>query len=100
GTERVYPFCDYTVTSDSKWNYAFESSLEPEYSESEIGECPFSAEGAPCHITVNAREIPWIKEFGRCRPRPESLEPVSDTVRIELIPYGCTHLRMTELPMI
>ncbi len=100
GTERVYPFCDYKVTTPDTWGYAFSSELSPELVLREPGRYIFSAEGAPCSIFVNAFEIPWEKEYGRCAERPSSHLPSQAPKRIELIPYGCTHLRMTELPVI
>ena len=45
-------------------------------------------------------QIPWNEENGACTPKPESLKPLAPPVELELIPYGCTTLRMTEMPMI
>lgn len=100
GTPRVYPFCDYRLDAGSAWNYAFVRNGTVRYEERDCGEYPFSPEGTPCALFAEVYEIPWTKEFGRCRNRPDSLEhdPVRHTV--EFIPYGCTDLRMTELPML
>ena len=42
--------------------------------------------------------LDWKEENGVCRPAPESEEPVGEPVKIKLVPYGCTTLRMTEMP--
>lgn len=42
--------------------------------------------------------LDWRKEGGICSEKPESLEPVGEPVKKRLYPYGCTTLRMAEMP--
>lgn len=44
--------------------------------------------------------IDWKMENGMCREQPESVKPVGEPVKKRLYPYGCTTLRMTEMPEI
>ena len=100
GTPRVYPFCDYRVEAESPWNYALVKGGRMTYEEREPGAYPFSPDGAPCAIHAEMYEIPWTKEYGRCRNRPDSTRHDAKRHVVEWIPYGCTNLRMTELPML
>ena len=46
-------------------------------------------------------EIPWNYKKGYnyvCKERPESTIPVSKAEKKVFKPYGCTTLRMTEMP--
>lgn len=48
------------------------------------------------------KRIAWGYESGFesvCEKAPASREPISDEAEIELYPYGCAKLRMTELPL-
>jgi uncharacterized protein len=67
------------------------------FEERDIGGCPFSPEGAPVIAKAKGRSIPWGKARGAAAPAPSGPAegPVQD---IQLIPYGCTNLRMTEIP--
>lgn len=38
-------------------------------------------------------------QHGVCAVAPESREPMAASEKLRLIPYGCTPLRMTEMPM-
>ena len=38
-------------------------------------------------------------QHGVCAVAPESCEPMAAPEKLHLIPYGCTTLRMTEMPM-
>jgi hypothetical protein len=64
---------------------------------------PFSPEGAPVVARVRGRVVAgWTLEHGAAAPPPPSpLAPdrlAGDERDLELIPYGCTNLRTTELP--
>jgi len=102
GVERKFPYCDYELIPESDWNYAFsDSSLQKE--EHGVGEIPFSESMPPVTVTTKVRQIPWGLEDGYetvCAKLPESRVPVSDACDAVLIPYGCTKLRMTELPVL
>lgn len=98
-TEHVFPYCDYEIRAASPWNYAYTS--EPYgYKENEIGQIPFSPEDAPAEMTAKAIRIPWSSRNGVCAEVPDSLEPVSEEEEIRLIPYGCTSIRITEIPFL
>ena len=97
GVERKFPYCDYEILPQSPWNYAllsdrFRLELRP------VGECPFSPEGAPAELWAVMAPIPWSSKNGICSPVPDSLEPEGEPREVRMIPYGCTNLRMTELP--
>ena len=99
----------YEVTSPSAWNFALIHHMfqNPEQyfevSEREIKGYPWSVEGAPVSISVKAVTMPlWHEYNGSAGPISYSGQWVKDygeETFIELIPYGCTTLRITEFPV-
>ena len=68
-----------------------------------VSAIPFSGEEPPVTVKAQVKQINWGMAEGYetvCAKVPESLEPVSAAREIELYPYGCAKLRMTELPVI
>lgn len=98
GVERKYPYCDYYIYPQSKWNYALAND-KFELSEQEF-DAPFNPENPPITLSAELVEIEWDFNCGHCDRLPKSIKPLSDIQRIKLIPYGCTNLRMTEIPFI
>lgn len=102
---RELPHGDWEIYPTSPWNYALkvdESTLETDvrFEQGEVGERPFSPEGAPVKARVKARRLPgWELVNGSAGDTPaspaESAEPEEE---VTLLPYGCTNLRVTELP--
>ena len=98
GVERKFPYCDYKLWPRSDWAFAF-AEKQATYGEKEPGEYLFSPEGAPTCLRVAVAPIAWESKNGVCSPYPASAVPTGETRMLEFIPYGCTMLRMTELPM-
>jgi len=102
GVVRKFPYCDYELMAESEWQYGF-SSTELTYIEKDEYKSAF-ATGAPlCAIKAKVKPIKWgmLKGFKYVPAKyPASRTPVGDEVEIELIPYGCAKLRMTELPIL
>ncbi len=100
--ERKFPYCDYEYIPKSEWNYAF-SALELKLNQKSISDIPFSSENPPVTLTAKMKQIPWglaERHENVCAKVPQSRTPISDEVEIELYPYGCAKLRMTEMPII
>lgn len=99
GVTRKYPYCDYEIIPKSKWNYAFAAD-DFQINENNFDH-PFSAENPPLSIDASMYEINWGEnnEFPNvCPAIPAERKPLGKAVKIKLIPYGCTNLRMTEIP--
>jgi hypothetical protein len=101
GVPRKFPYCDYDLTPTTAWNYGFAGGLKPgklKLQSCKTGEMPFSPEGAPVWVEAEMVKIPWSSKNGICTPAPDSLKLIGKPEKKKLIPYGCTNLRMTEMP--
>ncbi|MDD3244418.1 MAG: hypothetical protein PHD32_11985, partial [Eubacteriales bacterium] len=98
GVERRFPYCDYELFPTGEWNYAFTGA---EFTAAEKPfDLPFSAVRPPVTLTATLTPIRWEMENGACTPQPAGRTPLGAAVEKELIPYGCTSLRMTEMPLV
>ena len=102
GVERKFPYCDYQFIPQTPWNYAFaDNDFSVKFNG--VGDIPFSQESPPVTIKVNMQQINWGLKFpyrSVARKTPKSRNPISKVQNIELCPYGCAKLRMTEMPIL
>lgn len=103
----------YEYRATSPWNYALlqvpDGKIQEQYVFSRNGDgvaaFPWNEENAPCSIRTEAvRFLSWKEYNGMAGPLPYSImfrpRTSKEKETIELIPYGCTVLRITEFPMI
>jgi len=102
GVERKFPYCDYQFIPKNSWNYGYvDGNFEVSFKS--VGDVPFSQDRPPITIKANMQKIDWGLKFpykSVCRKTPKSSNPISEVQQIELCPYGCARLRMTEMPVI
>ncbi|MDO4847223.1 MAG: glycoside hydrolase family 127 protein [Clostridiaceae bacterium] len=101
GVERKFPYCDYELIPQGKWNYGFSNDMLSATFNG-VGDVPFSQSNPPVTVTANMKRIHWGHRFmfpTMCAKTPKSTKPISKETKIELIPYGCAKLRMTEMPI-
>ncbi|MBP3446437.1 MAG: glycoside hydrolase family 127 protein [Clostridia bacterium] len=102
GVERKFPYCDYELIPTSDWNYAY-CSTAVEAERNGAGDVPFSQSEPPVTLRALMKKIKWGTRYGFktvCAKVPKSLEPLGEAEYMQLIPYGCAKLRMTEMPLI
>ncbi|MFR8466703.1 beta-L-arabinofuranosidase domain-containing protein [Eisenbergiella tayi] len=99
GVERKAPYCDYEFTPVSDWNYGF-CSESFEISHGMIGDYPFSVEEPPVCLKTKMVKVPWEEKYGVCAVEPSERKAMGEPEEKVLQPYGCTNLRMTEMPYI
>lgn len=99
GVERKAPYCDYEMFPVSDWNYGF-CADEFERVRDEIGEYPFSVEHPPVKLRTKMAKVLWKEENRICSAVPEGRTALGEAEEKELQPYGCTNLRMTEMPRV
>ena len=100
--ERKFPYCDYEYIPASDWNYAYYGT-DFEFEKRDISKIPFSSQNPPVVMKAYVKQIEWGFEDGYetvCAKTPISRTPIGERKEMELYPYGCAKLRMTELPIV
>jgi hypothetical protein len=101
------PHADWEVYPTTDWNYGLvldpkrpDSSIQ--VSVNEISKVPFSNEAAPVTLQVKGKRIPhwFLKDNSADEPPSSPVRVEGESVPIELIPYGCARLRITEFPVV
>jgi hypothetical protein len=102
GVERKFPYCDYQFIPTTPWNYAF-ADTEFEIKHHNVGDIPFSQNNPPITVKAKMHQVEWGLKFpykSIARKTPKSITPINTVQEIELCPYGCAKLRITEMPVL
>ena len=103
GVERKFPYCDYDyVGTKEGWNLGFcEGNFEKE--EMDVSDIPFSSQHPPVVLRRDMAPVAWDMLEGYddvCNKVPAGRRAIGEKRNVELWPYGCAKLRMTEMPLI
>ncbi|MBQ1223377.1 MAG: glycoside hydrolase family 127 protein [Oscillospiraceae bacterium] len=102
GVERKFPYCDYEYIGKSEWRYGLTNcELKPVFHG--VDAIPFSSEKPAVGIIAQVKRVNWEFEDGYetvCAKLPAFDGVVGEAEIVELYPYGCAKLRMTEMPLV
>ena len=96
---REFPHCDYESHPTTPWAYGFAAGAI-RVEETPVGDCPFSPQGAPVSLLVPCAPVQWESADGCAAPLPASRTAIGAVEEKRFLPFGCTNLRMTELPVL
>ena len=101
------PSADWEITPSTPWNYGLVlDRAQPDRAitvgRNRIGPLPFAQAAAPVVLRVKGRLIPEWHLAANSAADPPSSPVLSHQPEelLELIPYGCTRLRITEFPVV
>jgi hypothetical protein len=107
-TKKEYDDTYFEVYPKSPWNYAIlrseieNNNLQVEKKEN-VAVYPWNLENAPISVKVKAQRLPnWKIEYasaGDIPVRPENWNVTTPVEEVELVPYGCTTLRISQFPV-
>lgn len=102
GVERKFPYCDYELYPQSEWRYGFAGG-EINIVEQQGDDIPFSSRNPRLKLKADFCRVDWEFADGYeqiAASLPKSRQALSGPMEMEMIPYGCAKLRMTEMPVV
>lgn len=102
GVVRKFPYCDYELLPKEEWRYAL-SDTTFEIEEHPINKIPFSSKNPAVTLKTGMQRINWeyADDYDSVSAiSPKSSKPISKKEEKTLFPYGCSKLRITEMPVV